>query len=84
MEWQRCFHLTRVQLEAGGELPMEAGTVVCQGEDLGRWVRAQRLGWEKLTTVQQWMYEHVLGITPAGEDKEPLPRCTQAGKWAMN
>ncbi|KUH35388.1 helicase [Streptomyces kanasensis] len=82
--WQRAFHLVRVHLDAGGALPTETGEVVCQGEDLGRWGRAQRLGWEKLTTVQQWMCEQVLGITPAGEDEKPLPRRTQADKWAMN
>ncbi|MFI9255806.1 helicase associated domain-containing protein [Streptomyces sp. NPDC053069] len=38
VEWQRAFHLTRLHLEAGGELPMSPGKVVHQGEDLGRWV----------------------------------------------
>ncbi|MFF3932815.1 DEAD/DEAH box helicase [Streptomyces hirsutus] len=84
VEWQRCFHLVRLHLEAGGALPMEPGVVVHQGEDLGRWVRAVRLGWDKLTTVQQWMCEHILGIEPAGEDEKPQPRRTQADKWAMN
>ncbi|GAB2765451.1 DEAD/DEAH box helicase [Streptomyces bullii] len=83
-EWQRAFHLTRLHLEAGGALPMEPGIVVRQGEDLGRWVRAQRLGWDKLTTVQQWMCEHILGIQPAGEEEKPRPRRTQADKWTMN
>jgi hypothetical protein len=45
VEWQRAFHLVRQHLQAGGELPMEPGTVVHQGEDLGRWVRSVRLGW---------------------------------------
>ncbi|MGX1887461.1 helicase associated domain-containing protein [Streptomyces sp. NPDC055287] len=84
MEWQRAFHLTRLHLEAGGELPTEPGTVVHQSEDLGRWVRSERLGWDKLTTVQQWMCEHVLGITPATEDEKPKPRTSQAEKWAMH
>jgi hypothetical protein len=84
VEWQRCFHLTRMHLEADGELPMEPGTVVHQGEDLGRWVRSVRLGWDKLTGVQQWLCEHILGITSAGEDEKPKPRRTQADKWAMN
>ncbi|MFF7656538.1 helicase associated domain-containing protein [Streptomyces sp. NPDC007983] len=85
VEWQRAFHLTRLHLEeAGGELPTEPGIVVHQGEDLGRWVRAQRLGWDKLTTVQQWMCEQVLGITPASENEKPKPRRTQADKWATN
>ncbi|MFI9549779.1 Helicase associated domain protein [Streptomyces sp. NPDC052016] len=84
VEWQRCFHLTRLHLDEGGALPTEPGTVVHQGEDLGRWVRAQRLGWDKLTTVQQWKCEHILGIEPATEDEKPKPRRTQADKWAMN
>ncbi|MFF7977009.1 YceI family protein [Streptomyces sp. NPDC007905] len=71
VDWQRCFHLTRQHLDTGGTLPMTPGDVVHQGEDLGRWVRAQRLGWEKLTTVQQWMLEHILGIQPASDDEKP-------------
>ncbi|MBQ0891181.1 Helicase associated domain protein [Streptomyces sp. RM72] len=82
--WQRCFHLVRMHLEAGEALPTEAGDVVRQGEDLGRWVQAVRLGWDQLTTVQQWMCEQVLGIEPATEDEKPKPRRTQADKWAMN
>ncbi|POX45074.1 DEAD/DEAH box helicase [Streptomyces sp. Ru72] len=84
VEWQRAFHLTRLHLEAGGTLPVSPGEVVHQGEDLGRWVRSVRLGWDKLTTVQQWMCEHILGIEPAAEDEKPRPRRTQADKWAMN
>ncbi|MFG3721249.1 Helicase associated domain protein [Streptomyces massasporeus] len=84
VEWQRAFHLTRQHLEAGGTLPTEPGAVLHQGEDLGRWARAQRLGWDKLTGVQQWMCEHILGIEPATEDNKPKPRRTQADKWALN
>ncbi|WP_435878648.1 helicase associated domain-containing protein [Streptomyces bacillaris] len=85
VEWQRAFHLVRLHLEeAGGTLPTEPGEVMHQGEDLGRWVRAQRLGWDRLTTVQQWMCEQVLGIEPATEEEKPQPRRTQADKWAMN
>ncbi|MFF8873397.1 DEAD/DEAH box helicase [Streptomyces massasporeus] len=84
VEWQRAFHLTRQHLEAGGTLPTEPGAVLHQGEDLGRWARAQRLGWDKLTGVQQWMLEQVLGIEPATEDNKPKPRRTQADKWALN
>ncbi|MGW7197669.1 helicase associated domain-containing protein [Streptomyces chryseus] len=70
VEWQRAFHLTRLHLqETGGELPTQPGIVVHRGEDLGRWVRAQRLGRDKLAAVQQWMCEHVLGIEPASEDR---------------
>ncbi|WP_328891967.1 DEAD/DEAH box helicase [Streptomyces sp. NBC_00316] len=82
--WQRCFHLTRQHLDAGGTPPTTPGDVVRQGEDLGRWVRAQQLGWEKLTGVQQWMCEHILGITPASENEKPKPRVSQADKWAMH
>ncbi|NUV97998.1 DEAD/DEAH box helicase [Streptomyces sp. WAC05458] len=84
VEWQRAFHLVRLHLDAGLPLPTSPGDVVRQGEDLGRWVRSVRLGWDQLTTVQQWMCEQVLGIEPAGEDEKPKPRRTQAGKWAMN
>ncbi|MFJ9864289.1 hypothetical protein [Streptomyces sp. NPDC101165] len=38
----------------------------------------------RLTTVQRWMCEHVLGIQPAGEDEKPPPRRSQADKWATN
>lgn len=82
--WQRCFHLVRQRLEAGGKLPMSPGEVVHQGEDLGRWVRSVRFGWDKLTGVQQWMCEHILGIQPAAEDEKPEPRRSQADKWALN
>ncbi|WP_190276085.1 DEAD/DEAH box helicase [Streptomyces griseofuscus] len=82
--WQRCFHLVRMHLDAGEALPTEAGDVVRQGADLGRWVQSVRLGWDQLTTVQQWMCEQVLGITPASEDEKPKPRRTQADKWALN
>ncbi|MGW2426716.1 Helicase associated domain protein [Streptomyces sp. NPDC001709] len=84
VEWQRAFHLVRLHLDADGELPMSPGEIVHQGEDLGRWVRSVRLGWDKLTAVQQWMCEHILGIEPAAEDEKPPPRRTQADKWAMN
>ncbi|MFF2519528.1 Helicase associated domain protein [Streptomyces sp. NPDC058086] len=84
VEWQRAFHLTRQHLDDGGALPAKPGDVVHQGEDLGRWVRAQRLGFDKLTTVQQWMCEHILGIEPATEEEKPKPRRTQADKWALN
>ncbi|MFF4402442.1 helicase associated domain-containing protein [Streptomyces sp. NPDC001480] len=84
VEWQRTFHLTRQHLDDGGTLPTSPGDVVHQGEDLGRWVRTQRLGFDKLTAVQQWLLKQVLGITPATEDEQPRSRRTQAGKWATN
>ncbi|MFJ4918216.1 Helicase associated domain protein [Streptomyces sp. NPDC088726] len=79
--WQRAFHLVRMHLDAGGTLPTEAGDVVRQGEDLGRWVRSVRYGWDQLTTVQQWMCEQVLGIEPAPEEEKPPRPRTQADKW---
>lgn len=82
--WQRCFHLVRLHLDAGGTLPTTAGDVVRQGEDLGRWVQAQRVGWDKLTGVQQWMLVHILGIKPASEDEKAKPRTSQAQKWALH
>lgn len=84
MTWQRCFHLVRMRLDAGKALPTTAGEVLRQGEDFGRWVQSVRLGWDQLTTVQQWMCEQVLGIEPASEDEKPPPRRTQADKWAMD
>jgi superfamily II DNA or RNA helicase len=84
LDWQRAFHLTRTHLEEGGTLPTSPGETVRQGEDLGRWVRAVRLNWDQLTTVQQWMCEHILGIRPADEDEKPKPRRTQADRWALH
>ncbi|MFF3639478.1 Helicase associated domain protein [Streptomyces sp. NPDC002250] len=82
--WQRCFHLTRQHLDTGQPLPTEPGAVVHQGEDLGRWVRTVRIGWDKLTGAQQWLCEHILRITPATDDEKPAPRISQADKWALN
>lgn len=84
VEWQRAFHLTRLHLEQGGELPTGPGKVLMQSADLGRWVQSVRLGWDQLTTVQQWMCEHILGITPATEEEKPKQHRTQADKWAAN
>ncbi|MFI2373393.1 Helicase associated domain protein [Streptomyces sp. NPDC018833] len=84
VEWQRAFRLVRQHLDAGGTLPTAPGQAVHQGEDLGRWVRAQRLGWDRLTGAQQWMCENVLGIDPAAQDEKPKPRRKHADKWALN
>ncbi|MFI0743447.1 Helicase associated domain protein [Streptomyces sp. NPDC021100] len=81
--WQRCFRLAQAQVEAGGALPMVAGEVIVQGEDLGRWATACRLGWDDLLPVQQWLLESVLGLTPAEEHERPVKR-TQGDKWALN
>ncbi|WP_406368323.1 helicase associated domain-containing protein [Streptomyces sp. NBC_00647] len=83
IDWQRGFHLTHTHLRAGATLPVRAGEVLVQGEDLGAWVVAQRMGWDKLTPAQQWMLDSVLGIEPA--DKGELPvRQTQADRWATH
>ncbi len=73
--WQRTFYLVRMDLDAGQALPTEAGDVVRQGEDLGRWVQSVRYGF---TTVQQWMCEQILGIEPAPEEEKPQRPRTQA------
>ncbi len=81
--WQRCFRLAQAHVQGGGTVPAVAGEVIVQGEDLGRWAQACRLGWDSLMPVQQWMLENVLGLTPAGEDERPVKR-TQEDKWALN
>ncbi|GLX49709.1 helicase [Streptomyces hygroscopicus subsp. hygroscopicus] len=84
VEWQRAFHLVRRHLQVRGVLPTAPGQAVHQGEDLGRWVRQQQLGFDELTAVQQWMCEHVLGIQPATEEEKPPPRRAHSDRWAMN
>ncbi|MEU9143782.1 Helicase associated domain protein [Streptomyces sp. NPDC048349] len=82
ISWQRAFHLTRVHLDAGGRLPLAPGEVVVQGEDLGGWVRTQRLNWERLSWAQRWLLEHALGVTRAAEAERPRPRRSHARAWA--
>ncbi|MEW1865490.1 helicase associated domain-containing protein [Streptomyces sp. NPDC088194] len=55
-----------------------------QGEDLGAWVQAQRLGWEQLLPAQVWMLENMLHLSPAAPDERPQAPRTQADKWATN
>jgi hypothetical protein len=82
--WQRCYKLCRGLIEAGTELPTAPGQMTLQGEDLGAWVQAQRLGWDQLLPAQAWMLENMLHLSPAGpEERPPAPR-TQADKWAAN
>ncbi|MFF4161420.1 Helicase associated domain protein [Streptomyces sp. NPDC001678] len=81
--WQRCFRLAQAHVEGGGAVPTVAGEVIVQGEDLGRWALACRLGWDTLMPVQQWMLENVLGLTPAEKHERPVKR-TQEDKWALN
>ncbi|MET9499726.1 helicase associated domain-containing protein [Streptomyces sp. NPDC006552] len=80
--WQRCLRLVQAHLAGGGSLPTGAGDVVVQGEDLGRWVNAQRYSYEQLLPAQQWLV-NALGIEPAEEEEQPV-KVTQAHKWALN
>ncbi|WP_406100604.1 Helicase associated domain protein [Streptomyces sp. NBC_01003] len=81
--WQRCYRLAKNHLDAAGTLPREAGVLVVQGEDLGAWVQAQRLGWVRLGAAQQWLLESVLGVEEAAE-AERVVRRTQDDKWNLN
>jgi superfamily II DNA or RNA helicase len=83
LAWQRNFRLMRMHVAGGGTVPTGPGEVVVQGEDLGRWVQAQRLGWDQLATAQAWLLANVLGVEPASEDERPVRR-TQDHKWQLN
>ncbi|MFF7680967.1 Helicase associated domain protein [Actinacidiphila glaucinigra] len=82
--WQRCYRLCRALVESGQALPMTPGEVSVQGEDLGAWVQAQRLGWDALLPAQAWMLENMLHLTPAEPDERLPARRTRADKWAVN
>jgi hypothetical protein len=63
---QRCYRLCRGLIEAGAPLPGRGGATV-QGEDLGAWVQAQRLGWDRLLPARKHVEEvdgvpHKLGM----------------------
>jgi superfamily II DNA or RNA helicase len=81
--WQRCLRLVQNHLEHGGSMPVEAGEVVVQGEDLGRWVQGCRFGWDALLPAQQWLLENALGLEPTEESERPVKR-TQDDKWMLN
>ncbi|MFJ5779515.1 Helicase associated domain protein [Streptomyces sp. NPDC093094] len=81
--WQRAFRLVRAHLEAGSPLPCSAGEVIVQGEDLGAWVKAQRLGWDKLLPAQQWLLQATLGLEPAEPQEQPQRR-SLGDRWAAN
>lgn len=81
--WQRAFRLVQAHVNKAGTVPMVAGEAVVQGEDLGRWVTAQRYGFEQLLPAQQWLLENVLGLEAAGADERPVRR-TQDDKWNLN
>ncbi|WP_438828222.1 Helicase associated domain protein [Streptomyces mirabilis] len=72
IDWQRGFHLTLAHVRSGGALPVRAGEVIVQGEDLGAWTMAQRVGWDALTPAQQWMLDSVLGVDPRWR---PISQC---------
>lgn len=65
-------------------LPTAPGQTTVQGEDLGAWILAQRLGWDQLAAAQQWMLENMLRLSPAEPDERPPAPRTQADKWAAN
>ncbi|MDX3078584.1 helicase associated domain-containing protein [Streptomyces sp. MI02-7b] len=82
--WQRSYRLCRRIVEDGQPLPTAPGQTTVQGEDLGAWVQAQRLGWEQLLPAQVWMLENMLHLTPAEPSERPPAPRTQADKWAVN
>jgi superfamily II DNA or RNA helicase len=82
--WQRAYILCRGLIEAGTALPTAPGQMTLQGEDLGAWVQAQRLGWDQLLPAQQWMLEHMLHLSLAEPDERPPAPRTQNDKWAAN
>ncbi|MEU3657900.1 helicase associated domain-containing protein [Streptomyces sp. NPDC032161] len=51
--------------------------------DLGRWISAQRHGWEQLVAARQWLPENSLGLEPAAKEERVAKR-TQDAKWAVN
>ncbi|MFJ5220300.1 Helicase associated domain protein [Streptomyces sp. NPDC088354] len=82
--WQRSYRLCRRIIEDRQPLPTEPGQVSVQGEDLGAWVQAQRIGWEQLLPAQAWMLQNMLHLTPADPSERPQTPRTQADKWAIN
>ncbi|MET9658615.1 helicase associated domain-containing protein [Streptomyces sp. NPDC006510] len=83
--WQRCYRLVHNHIQAVATVPTTAGTVVVQGEGLGRWVTAQRNGWAQLLAAQQWLLENTLGLTPAAKEEAGRPVLRgQDAKWAAN
>lgn len=82
--WQRCYKLCRTLITIGTPLPTQPGQTTLQGEDLGAWIVAQRLGWDQLQPAQQWMLSNMLHIGPMEPDERPQAPRTQADKWALN
>ncbi|KOT84568.1 hypothetical protein ADK48_13230, partial [Streptomyces rimosus subsp. rimosus] len=68
VDWQRRYVLVRRLMEDDGATPDEIRPgVVVDGEDIGRWLKAQRQDWEQLHDGQRERLT-ALGITPAGPD----------------
>jgi superfamily II DNA or RNA helicase len=82
--WQRAYKLCRGLIEAGTALPTAPRQMTLQGEDLGAWVQAQRLGWDQLLPAQAWMLENMLNLGPAGPEERPQAPRTRADHWAAN
>ncbi|MET9920109.1 helicase associated domain-containing protein [Streptomyces sp. NPDC006435] len=80
--WQWRLRLVQAHVRVGGALPAVAGAVVVPGEDLGRWVAAQRDEevWGRLVPAQQMLLES-LGIEPVRMNKR-VERGHDA-KWAL-
>ncbi len=71
-------------MKAGGALPVRAGEVIVQGEDLAVWVAAQRAGWDRLMPAQQYLLQ-TIGIEPAAESEAVRPvRRSQDELWERN
>ncbi|MFG2298482.1 Helicase associated domain protein [Streptomyces sp. NPDC048603] len=79
IDWQRAFRLAQRHVSAGGALPAGPGVLGEDGEDLGRWIAAQRQGFGKLVGEQQELLAAV-GIAAASA---PAKR-TREETWAHN
>ncbi|MGW7412723.1 hypothetical protein [Streptomyces sp. NPDC054863] len=64
-------------------MPLLAGEVVVQGEDLGRWVQGCRFEWERLLPAQQWLLENALGLEPAEESERSVTKGREALRAAL-
>ncbi len=72
-------------IKADGTLPTAAGQIIAQGEDLGAWAAAQRLGWNKLLPAQQWLLESALaldGCCPDSVEDSGRWGCGLRRRWA--
>ncbi len=69
IDWQRRYVLLRRLMEDDGATPGEIRPgVVVNGEDIGRWLKAQQEGWEQLHDGQRERLA-ALGIEPASADE---------------